>query len=292
MDRVHNRFSGGLSSRQALRALSEYTITLAETDFESQGISRCLRVLKIASDIEGGVVSQHIFGFGEDILKERRRNNKQRNFAVNAAEGQVVDLMAERRNVRSLAGIDIHRQQVLSVEIEVRCKVKGKRRVATLVFAQLLAVDPNGGGGHDAFEVHEDAATPCLGRKLKAAAVAGDEFIALFVKAVPGQADVGVGNDDALIAGVVEIARVRSIHDRAAKSPVPIQRQNQPTLRSHRLGGGVGQGGACDGRTRDEGASGFEEVASVHVASVHGSPAIVSLYGRSRAALSNMKPFL
>src|SRR5712691_12627323 len=132
MDRVHNWFSGGLSSRHALRAPSEYTITLAETDFESQGIPRRLRVLKIAIDIEGRVVGQHIFGLGEDVFKERRRNNTQRNFAVNAAERQVIDLMAERRNVRSLAGIDIHRQQVLSVEIEVRRKVKGKRRVATL----------------------------------------------------------------------------------------------------------------------------------------------------------------
>ncbi len=154
------------------------------------------------------MVGQHILRLGENILDESWRDDAQRNFAINAAEGQVVNLVAERRNVRPLAGIHVHRQHILSVEIDVRCQVKRERRVAALVLAQSRAVDPHGGGGHDAFKVHEDAMAAGLGRKLEAAPVAGDELVTLFVKAVPGQADVGVGNDDALVSGVVEVTRV------------------------------------------------------------------------------------
>src|SRR6185369_17369010 len=99
---------------------------------------------------------------------------------------------AEGRNVRPLAGSEVHRQHVLTVEIEVRRQVKRERRVAAPVFAETLAVDPHGGGGHGTFEVHENAVAACLGRELEAAAVAGNELITLFIKAVPGQPNVGV----------------------------------------------------------------------------------------------------
>ena len=113
--------------RDALRALGQHTITLAQTDFEGQSFSRRLRVLNVAIDIEAGMVGQHVFGLGEDILDERRRNDAQRDFAVDAAEGQVVDLIAERRNVRPLAGIKIHRQHVFPSKsmCGVRSKEKG-----------------------------------------------------------------------------------------------------------------------------------------------------------------------
>ena len=84
------------------------------------------------------MIGQHVLRLGKDIFDKGRRNDAQRNFAVNAAEGQVVNLIAERRNVGPLAGIDIHRQHVLSVEIDVRRKVKGERRVSALVLAQAL----------------------------------------------------------------------------------------------------------------------------------------------------------
>src|SRR5450755_2012691 len=193
--------------------------------------------------------------------------------------------MAEGRNVRPLGRIHIHRQQVFTSEINMRREVKGERRVASLVLAQPLSVDPHGGSGHDAFKVHEDAVAARLGRKLGPAAVTGDELVAFFVKAVPGQANIGVRNHDALISGVVEIARVHSFHDCAAISPVPVQGQNQSSLGSHWLGGAVGEGGASNRRARDESAGGLEKVASVH-----GSPIVVSRGGGSRAALSNIDP--
>ena len=186
------------------------------------------------------MIGQHVFGLGKNILNKCRGNDAKRNFAVNAAEGQVVDLIAEGRNVRPFAGIEIHRQHVLAVKIEVRSKVKRERRVSALVLAQPLAVDPYRGSGHGPFEIHEDALAPGLGWKLEAAAVAGDELIAFFVKAVPGQANVGMRNHDALVSGVVEIAGVRPFRDGAAEPPVAIHGQNQASRGGIGLRRGIG----------------------------------------------------
>ena len=67
----------------------------------------------------------------------RRGHNAQRNFAVDAAESEVVDLVAERRYVGALAGIDVDGKDILSIEIEMRRQVEGERSVSTFVFAEL-----------------------------------------------------------------------------------------------------------------------------------------------------------
>ncbi len=180
------------------------------------------------------MIGQNILRLGKNILDKSRRHDAKRDLAVNASEGQVVNLIAEGWNVRPLAGIKVHRQHILAIEIEVRSEVKRKRRVPALVLTQPMAIDPDGGSGHGPFKIHEDALAPGLGRKFEAAAVAGDELIALFVKAMPGQANIGMGNHDALVSGVVEIAGVRAFRHGTAETPVAIHGQNQASR------GGVG----------------------------------------------------
>src|SRR5207249_9052829 len=87
---------------------------------------------------------EHIFRMGEDVFDERGGDNTQRDFAVNAAEGEVVDFISKGRNVGALSGIDVDGEDVLSVEIEVRSQIERERRVSTFVFAEACAVDPYG----------------------------------------------------------------------------------------------------------------------------------------------------
>ena len=143
---------------------------------------------------------QNIFRAHENILDEGRGNDAQGDFAVDAAEGEVVDFVAERWNVGALGGVDIDGEDILSVEIEVRRQVEGERRVATFVFAELGAVDPDGGGGHHAFEVDEDVLASGFRGKLEAATVERDELVGLLVEAVPREPDVGVRDGDAVEA--------------------------------------------------------------------------------------------
>jgi hypothetical protein len=171
-----------------------------------------IRVLNETIDIKTGMPGQNIFRLGENILYKCRGHDAQRNFAINAAESQVVNLVAERRDVRPFAGINIHDEYVLPVEIDVRCKVKRERCVAALVLSHAGAVDPHRGGGHDAFKIHEDAMAAGLGWKFEAPPVAGDELVALLVKAVPGQPEVRMRHDDALKTGIIKVACVSAFH--------------------------------------------------------------------------------
>src|ERR1700730_693571 len=210
------------------------------------------------------MLGQYILRLGENILNENRRHDAKRDFAINAAEGQVVDLVAERRDVRPFAGINIHDEYVLPVEIDVRRKVKRERRVAALVLSQAGAVDPHRGSGHDAFKIHEDATAAGLGRKFEAPPVAGDELVGLLVKAVPRQPEVRMGHDDALKTGIIKVACVSAFHYRGAKAPVAIDGKNKAALGCVRLGCCLSEGGLSHGRARDEGAGGLEKVTSVH----------------------------
>src|SRR5580692_6425970 len=65
-----------------------------------------------------------------NILDECLGHYPQLDIAINASEGQIVDLVAEGGNVRTLSGIQFHLQQVVAAEVEVRRDFERKRRVA------------------------------------------------------------------------------------------------------------------------------------------------------------------
>jgi len=68
-----------------------------------------------------------------------------------------------------------------------------------------FAVEADGGGGHDAREVHEHALALESSRQTEVAPVDRDELIASVVEAVPGQNAVGVREGHPLEAAIVEI---------------------------------------------------------------------------------------
>ena len=59
---------------------------------------------------------QHILRSGEDVGNEAGRHNAQIHFAVQTAEGQVVNLVAERRNIGAFRRVDVQRQEIVAVE--------------------------------------------------------------------------------------------------------------------------------------------------------------------------------
>ena len=165
---------------------------------------------------------KNIFWTNENILDECRGHYTQGNFPVDAAEGEVVDLVAEGGNVGAFAGIDVDRKDVLSVEIEMRRQVEGERSVSTFVFAELGAVDPDSGGGHHAFEVDEDVLASGLRRQPETTTIKRDELVSLLVKAMPRQLYVGMRNRDAIEARVVEILVMPALHYAATVAPVAV----------------------------------------------------------------------
>src|SRR5207302_4972173 len=209
---------------------------------------------------------EHIFRMGEDGLDERGGDNTQRDFAINAAEGEVVDFISKGRNVGALSGIDVDGEDVLSVEIEVRSQIEGKGRVSALVFAEACAVDPNGGSGHHAFEIDEHVLAFGRGRKFEAAAVKGDELIRLLIKAVPWKRNIGVRDDDLVKLGVIERLVVAAFRLSTAVSPFAVDGQDEASGGvCIRLRGIFGNSVGCKSCAGDECAGLLQERESIHL---------------------------
>ena len=161
--------------------------------------------LEEALDLERRRGGERIDGAGEDVLEEEIGDDAQTDLAIDAAEGHVVDLVAEGRDVFALGGVEVNGEDVGRIPAQVRREFEGEGSVAALVFAERVAVDPDGGGGHGAFEVDEDALAACGGGKAEVAAVGGDELVVGVVEAVPGEELVGVRKDDGGEGAVVEV---------------------------------------------------------------------------------------
>src|SRR5580692_8532430 len=71
--------------------------------------------------------SEHIFRFREDVFNESCGNDAQRNFTVDAAESEVVDLISERWDVRAFGGVNLNGQHVVGVKLEMRRQVERKK---------------------------------------------------------------------------------------------------------------------------------------------------------------------
>src|SRR5277367_1871594 len=104
---------------------------------------RGLEVLDEALHIERWMLTQDVLGLREDIFDVTSRHDAERDFAIDSAESKVVDAIAERGNVWAFGRIHVHRKKIISFEIQMRCQFEGKGRVAALVLAQPLAVDPH-----------------------------------------------------------------------------------------------------------------------------------------------------
>src|ERR1700722_9511993 len=142
MDGMHRRVRRWLGRGQLLRTLRERVVAVAQLDFQRQRLARRFKMLEMAVDVESRFAAHHIFRLCENVLDERSRHDTQGDLAIDPAEGEVIDLVPEWRNVAPLRRIDVNRQDILAVEIDVRRQVEREWRVATLVFTELLAIDP------------------------------------------------------------------------------------------------------------------------------------------------------
>ena len=132
--------TGSLAAPEAerLRSLRDNTFAVEQFDFDRQRIVRRFQMLNETIDIDRGVAVSTFFGCTKIFSINVAGNNAQRDFAIDAAEGQIVDFISEWWNVGALRGINIDSKQIVSIEIEVGCQFKRERRVAAFVFSQAL----------------------------------------------------------------------------------------------------------------------------------------------------------
>jgi len=151
-------------------------------DGERAGIS-VVGAVEVDIDLYRGV-GENVLRFGVDVFDEDLRDDAESDLAVDAAEGEVVDFVAEGWDVFAFGGIDVEREDVV-LWLEVMGELEAEGCVAAAILAELVAVAVDGGGEHDAFEVGEDALALRGGGDVELAAIGGDELEVAVVEAVP-----------------------------------------------------------------------------------------------------------
>src|ERR1700730_2135496 len=99
------------------------------------------------------------------------RNQAQRYVTINPAEGQVINLAAERGDLGALSRVQFNGEYVFAIPINMRSEIEGEWGVAAFVFTQTVAIDPERCGRHSPFEIDKNALATALTRQTKTAAV-------------------------------------------------------------------------------------------------------------------------
>ncbi len=99
--------------------------SLAIAQFNSQSPLRGRRVLtvQITAYVNAMIVFENVKRAGENVFDERLGNEAQRYVAIDAAEGQIVDLASKRRDILPLGRIDLNCEPR-----QFRCGVNSKEK--------------------------------------------------------------------------------------------------------------------------------------------------------------------
>src|SRR6266852_7747291 len=205
----------------ALLAFGEHSLAITKINFNQKRLARRLQVLNEALNIDARM-GKHILRPGKYVLNEASWDNSKRNFPVDAAEGQIIDLVTERRNIGPFRGIHRDRENIVSVPIQVGREFERKWSVSPFVLSQLMSIDPHRRSGHDAFEIHENVLALRLRGNFEMPAIGRNELVRRLIKAMPRQTLVGMRNHHFLEPGIVESAPFESCGQVTAIAPVPI----------------------------------------------------------------------
>ena len=179
--------------------------------------------LQVAADHHQSSLRQHCHRPGIDVFDEGLRHHAKLHAAVDAAKGQVIDVLAKGRDVAALRRIEFHRDHIVSAVLQVLRDFETERCVAALVLVELVPVHGDGGGCHRAGEIEKDAFALPLRRRAKVTPVGGDKLKAALIKTVPRQAHIGVRQGDLLPRRVIEIRGRDAGRGFAAEQPSAVQ---------------------------------------------------------------------
>src|SRR5260370_29700968 len=195
----------------------------------------CRGRVEEALDLKRWVVCEWIDRTSDYVFDIERRNNTEINLAINPDEWHVVDVIAKGRNITTLCRVHMNSDNVVASPIHVLCQLKGERRVAALVLAEFLSVDPNGRSRHYCFEIDKYPLTSCCIRQLEVATVCRNELILVVIERVPRQDLVRVRDYYVRERRVVELSAGIAFDKLRAEAPATIHRDHANVLSLRRL---------------------------------------------------------
>ncbi len=111
--------------RDGLSRFRNGSIAVTEFDFEGE-IGRGFAGEE-AVDVEAGLAAEDVLRAGEDVVDVCLRDDAEGDLAVDAAEGEVVDLVAEGRDVGALGGVELDDENVFSGGLEMLGELECRR---------------------------------------------------------------------------------------------------------------------------------------------------------------------
>src|SRR3984893_842106 len=183
---MSNCFGRDLRGKNALGGSRQGALAIDQFSFKRQGITQRLQMLQKTVDLNAWMCAENVFSSDKDVFDKGRWNDAQENLAIDAAKRQIVDFIAERRNIRPLMGVKLECKDIFTVEVEVRRQLKEKWRVSPSILSNARAVDPHRGGSHRCFEIDEHSLAASFLGELEMAAINRNQLVSLLVEAMPG----------------------------------------------------------------------------------------------------------
>src|SRR5262249_50859295 len=98
----------------------DYTRTIAQLRSQLERSACGLALVKKHAHVDFSVWSKHIRGPCKNVFDEDFRHDAQVHVTVNSAEREVINLAAKRRNVFSFRRMNLDRENVVALPVEVR----------------------------------------------------------------------------------------------------------------------------------------------------------------------------
>src|SRR5689334_20423396 len=108
------------AGRDGLVSSCDNAILIAKLRFQCEGCFLCIETLYEARNGNGWPIGENVPWLHKDVLDVRRGHKPQMHIAIDAAEGEVIDLASKWRNVGPLGRVELHGKHVVSFPIDVR----------------------------------------------------------------------------------------------------------------------------------------------------------------------------
>src|SRR3979411_279952 len=109
-----------------MTTLGQGSLSVSQLNFERQP-SRCPPGEKTV-DVKRWFAAQNVLGSGEYVVEVDRGNDPQSDFAIDAAEGQIVDFVAKGRDIGAFRRVELYHEEVIAIRPKVTGQLKGKWR--------------------------------------------------------------------------------------------------------------------------------------------------------------------
>src|ERR1700730_14560314 len=113
-----------------MTTLGQGALPVSQLNLERQP-SRCSPGEKTV-DVKRWFTAQNVLGSGEYVVEVDRGNDPQSDFAIDAAEGQIVDFVAKGRDIGAFRRIELYYEDVIAIRPKVAGQLKRKRGEAAL----------------------------------------------------------------------------------------------------------------------------------------------------------------